>query len=101
MGERIMTRNVRGSLLVASLVIVAWATTAESCHRRRAYAAATGCYSGCYSGSYAGYTYASPTGQDVAGGGYATTGGGYYGGGYAGSAAGYAGGYDVGRPGYN
>ena len=93
-GEPIMTRNLRGSLLIASMLIVAWATTSEACHRRRACPPAP-----C---GYTGYTYAGPTGYYGAGGGYATAGGGYYGGGYAGGTAGYpGGGYDFGRPGYN
>ena len=93
-----MTRNLRGSLLIASMLVVAWATSSEACHRRPGLPAApTPC---CQQG----YTYASPTGYYGAEGGYATTGGGYYGGGYAGGTAGYPGGYggyDFGRPGYN
>ena len=73
-----MTRNLRGSLLIASMVVAVWTTSSEACHRRRAYATAPYGYSG--------YTYASPTG--------------YYGGGYAGGMAGYPGGYGFGRP-YN
>jgi hypothetical protein len=79
-----MTRNLRVSLLMASVLIVTWATTSEACHRRRA-CAPDPC-------GYAGNAYASPTGY-YDGGGYTTTGGGYYGGGY--------GRYDFGRPGYN
>ena len=82
-----MTRTSRGSLLIASMLVVAWATTSEACHRRRAYAPATYCYAG----------YAGPTGYYGAGGGYGMAGGGYY----AGGTAGYPGGYDFGRPGYN
>ena len=87
-----MTLNLRKSLLIASMVIVAWATTSEACHRRRAYAPAT-----YYYGGYAspGYGYATPTGYYGAGGGYASTYGGYN----AGGMAGY-GGYGYGRP-YN
>jgi hypothetical protein len=84
-----MTRNLRTSLLIASLVIVAWATTSEACHRRRA--------CGCGTYGYGGYTYASPTGYYATQQGYVTGGGGYYGGGYADT----YGGYDFGRPGYN
>ena len=73
-----MTRTLRGSLLIASMLIVAWATTSEACHRRRAHATATNCY--------AGYTYGGPTGYYGAGGGYGM--------------AGYPGGYGYGRPGY-
>ena len=87
-----MTRTWRGSLLIASMLIAAWATTSEACHRRRACAPQPSCG---YEGG--GYTSASPQGYYGAGGGYATTGGGYYGGGYGG----YPGGYDYGRPGYN
>jgi hypothetical protein len=87
-----MTRTLRGSLVIASMLIVAWATTSEACHRRRAHATATNCY--------AGYTYAGPTGYYGAGGGYGMAGGGYYGGGYSGGTAGYPGGYGYGQPGY-
>ena len=31
-----MTRNLRGSLLIATMLIATWATTSEACHRRRA-----------------------------------------------------------------
>ena len=89
-----MTRNLRGSLLIASMLVVAWATSSEACHRRRA-CAPDPC------GYTRGTTYAGPTGYYGAGGGYGTAGGGYYGGGYAGGMAGYPGGYDFGRPGYN
>ena len=93
-----MTRNLRGSLLIASMLIATWATTSEACHRRRA--------CGCGTYSYAGSTCAGPTGYSGAGGGYGMAGGGYYDGGYAGGMAGYPGGYgygryDFGRPGYN
>ena len=87
-----MTRTLRGSLLIASILVVACATTSEACHRRRACAPQPTCG---YEGG-GGYTYASPQGYSGAGGGYAPTGGGYYGG-----TAGYPGGYDYGRPGYN
>ena len=88
-----MTRDLRGSLLIASMLVVVWATTSEACHRRRAYAPAT-----YYS---PGYTYASPAGYSNGGGGYGTAAGGSSGGGHAGGTAGYPGGYDFGRPGYN
>ena len=52
-GEPTMTRTLKGSLLIASMLVVAWATTSEACHRRRAAATATS-YSSCYS---SGYTY--------------------------------------------
>ena len=91
-----MTRNLRTSLLIASIVIVAWATTSGACHRRRA--------CGCGTSGYGGYTYASPTGYYATQQGYVTDGGGYYSGGYAGTYGGYPGTYgryDFGRPGYN
>ena len=78
-GEPIMTRTLRGSLLIASMLVVTWATSSEACHRRRACAPATSCYGG--------YNYAGPTGYYGAGGGYGMAGGGYYGGGYAGGTA--------------
>ena len=92
-----MTRTLRGSLLIALMLIVTWATSSEACHRRRrACAPVTYCN--------AGYTQ---TAYYDAGGGYGTAGGGYYDG-YAGGTAGYPGGYgqpgsgyDIGRPGYN
>jgi hypothetical protein len=88
-----MTRNLRASLLIASMAIVVWATTSEACHRRRARA--------CGTYGSAGYTYAGPTGNYYgAGGGYGMAGGGYYGGGYAGDTTGYPGGYGYGQPGY-
>ena len=93
-----MTRNLKRSLLIASMLIVAWATTSEACHRRRACQPVTYCSAGY---TYGGYTYAGTTGYYGAGGGYGMAGGGYYGGGYPGGTAGYPGGYDFGRPGYN
>ena len=36
-----MTRTLKGSLLIASTLVVLWATTSEACHRRRAAAPAT------------------------------------------------------------
>jgi hypothetical protein len=89
-GEPTMTRSLRGRLLIASLVIVAWATTSEACHRRRTCPPAP-----CGSWGYtsAGYNYASPQGYAGVGGGYGMAGTGYYGGGYAGGMAGYPGGY--------
>ncbi|MGA7498546.1 MAG: hypothetical protein WBX00_17600 [Isosphaeraceae bacterium] len=100
-----MTRSLKGSLLIASMLVVLWTTSSEACHWRRRACQPTQCYyqSGC--------TYGSPTGYySSAQGGYVTTDGGYYGGGYAGGTAGYPGGYgsgqpgsgyDFGRPGYN
>ena len=87
-----MTRTLRGSLLIASMLVVTWATSSEACHRRRACAPATSCHGG--------YGYAAPTGYYGGGGGYGMAGGGYYGGGYAGGTAGYPGGYGYGQPGY-
>ena len=78
-----MTRNLKRSLLIASMLIVVWATTSEACHRRRACQPTPRYTNG-------GYTYASPTGYYCAGGGYGMAGGGYYGGGYPG----------YGQPGY-
>jgi hypothetical protein len=97
-----MTRNLRTSLLIASLLIFAWATTTEACHRRRA--------CGCGAYGYGGSAYAAPTGYYGGGGGYGMAGGGYYPGGYGGYGGypggyggygGYPGRYDFGRPGYN
>jgi hypothetical protein len=92
-GDQTMMRNLRTSLLIASIVIV-WATTSEACHWRRGYyGAATYGYSGYAS---PGYGYSAPAGYYGYGGGYGMTSGGYYGGGYPG---GY--GYGYGRTGYN
>jgi len=89
-----MTRNLKRSLLIASMLIVAWATTSEACHRRRACAPVTYCSAGY---TYGGYTYAGTTGYYGAGGGDGMAGGGYYGGGYPGGTAGYPGGFGPGR----
>src|SRR5262245_5418956 len=113
-----MTGIWKVRLLIATILVVAWATSAEACHRRRARVA----------GTY-GYGYASPTGYYATPQGYATQqsysaayypGGGYPGGPavypggpavypggpavYPGGSAGYPGTYgryDFGRPGYN
>ena len=86
-----MTRNSKASLLIASMLVVTWATSSEACHRRRACQPTT-----CYSQS--GYTYGSPQGYyGTRGAGMA--GGGYYDGGYTGGTAGYPGGYGYGQPG--
>jgi hypothetical protein len=98
-----MTRNFRGSLLIALMLIVACATTSEACHWRRA---RSNC---CYTQySCGGYAYGSSQGYYGAGGGYGMTGAGYYNQGYQGgyTQPGYYGGqpgsgYDFGRPGYN
>ena len=103
-----MTRNLKGSLLIASMLVVMWTTSSEACHRRRACQPTRAT-------ANRGTAYGSPTGYYSSGqGGYGTTGGGYYGGGYPGGTAGYPGGtvrparlrparlgYDFGRPGYN
>jgi hypothetical protein len=94
-----MTRNLKGSLLIALMLIVGWATTSEACHRRR-------CRSSCYTtytcGGYTngGYTYGTGQGY-YSGGGYSNQGyqGGYTQPGYYGGQPGT--GYDYGRPGYN
>ena len=90
-----MTRGLKGSLLIASMLVVLWTTSSQACHRRRA------CQPNpCYYQS--GYSYGSPTGYySSAQGGYVTTDGGYYGGGYPGGTAGYPGGYGYGQPGYD
>jgi len=99
-----MTRTLVRSLLTASLIAAAWATTSEACHRRRARAAAQAVCYGAPQG-YAGYASPSPTGYYDASGGYAAPGaaGSYPGGGYPAGAYGSPGatGYDFGRPGYN
>jgi hypothetical protein len=100
-----MTRNLKGSLLIASMLVVLWTTSSEACHwRRRACQPTQPTQSYCESG----YAYGSPQGYYGGGGGYTTTDGGYYGGGYTGGTAGYPSGYgqpgygyDFGRPGYN
>ena len=94
-----MTCNWKGRLLIATLLVVAWATSAEACHRRRACAPVVNTC------GYSSYGYAGSTGYYATqqggmagggyyGGGYGQPGGGYYGGGYPGR-------YDFGRPGYN
>ena len=92
-----MTCNWKVRLLIATMLVVAWATSAEACHRRRACAPNPCAY------TYSTCGYASQTGYYATQQGYVTDGGGYYGGGYGGygySGYGY-GGYDFGRPGYN
>jgi len=98
-----MTRNLRVSLLIASVVVVLGTTSSQACHwRRRA------CQPAPDPCCQQGYTYASSTVYSTAQGGYTTTDGGYSGGGYTGGTAGYPSGYgqpgygyDFGRPGYN
>ena len=98
-----MTRNLKGSLLIASMLVVLWTTSSDACHWRRRACQPTPSY--CQSG----YASGSPQGYYSSGqGGYTTTAGGYYGGGYAGGTNGYPGGYaqpstgyDFGRPGTN
>ena len=85
-----MTRNLRGSLLIASMLVVLWTTSSQACHWFR----------GCQRSYQSGCTYGSSNGYYSSGqAGYAT-GGGYYGGGYAGGTAGYPGGYGYGQTGY-
>jgi hypothetical protein len=98
-GDDIMTRSLKGSLLIASMLVVLWTTSSQACHRRRS--CQSTCYqqSGCSYGSQTGYYgggYASPQGYYGGGGGYGMAGGGYYDGG----TAGYTGGYGYGQPGY-
>ncbi|MDG3008204.1 hypothetical protein [Paludisphaera mucosa] len=105
-----MTRILVRSLLAASLIVAAWASTSEACHRRRKAAAQPVCYAATQ--SYAGYASPSPTGQYDPSGGYAAPAAGaaypagaypdaaYPGGAYPGGAY-PGGGYDLGRPGYN
>jgi hypothetical protein len=104
-----MTCNWKVRLLIATMLVVAWATTAEACHRRRACGTGTCGYTHSTCG-YAGSTgyYATQQGYVTDGGGYYSGGGypGTYGGGgypgtYGGGYPGTYGGYDFGRPGYN
>jgi len=96
-----MTRSLKVSLLIASMVVVLWTTSSEACHWRRRACQPNPCC------NQSGYTYGSPTGYYSSGqGGYATTDGGSYGGSYSGGydygQPGYGQpGYDFGRPGYN
>ena len=83
-----MTRSLKVSLLIASMLVVLWTTSSEACHWRRR--ACQPAQSYCQSG----YGYGSPQGYySSAQGGYTTTDGGYYGGSYSG-------GYGYGQPGY-
>ena len=80
-----MTHNLKGSLLIASMLVVLWTTSWGACHRHRACQPAPLLLS-------IGVLYASPTGYYTSGqGGYVTFGGGYDGGGYPGGTAGYSG----------
>ena len=86
-----MTRNLKGSLLIASMLVVPWTTSSEACHRRRLLPAHPELLP-------IGVHLREPHGLLRAGrGGYTTTDGGYYGGGYTGGTAGYPSGY--GQPG--
>ena len=67
-----MTRTLKGSLLIASMLVVLWTTSSQACHRRRS------CQSTCYYQSGCGY--GGQTGYYGGGGGYASPQG-YYGGG--------------------
>jgi hypothetical protein len=95
-----MTCNWKVRLLIATVLVVTWATSAEACRWRRS-CAPDPC-------AYSTFGYASPQGYYGADGGY------YYGGRYAGGTAAYPGTYggygyggygygryDFGRPGYN
>jgi hypothetical protein len=100
MGEHIMTRHFKGSLLFASMLVVLWTTSSEACGWRRRACNQGYSQSGCNYGSQTGY-YSSGQGGYVTGGGYQQ--GGYAQPGYFGQ-PGYAQpgtGYDFGRPGYN
>ena len=46
-----MTRTLKGSLLIASMLVVLWTTSSEACHRRRSCQPTSYCQSG--------YAYAS------------------------------------------
>jgi hypothetical protein len=96
-----MTCNWKSRLLIATVLVVVWSTSAEACcFRRRA----------CGAYTYSTYGCGSPTGYYATQQGY-YGGGSYYGGGYPGTYGGYPGtyggypgqygGYDFGRPGYN
>jgi hypothetical protein len=95
-----MTRSLKGSLVIASLLVVLWSTSSEACHWRRRACQPQPTQTCCQSG----YAYGSSQGYSSGQGGYTTTDGGYYGGGTAGYPSGYGqpnAGYDFGRPGYN
>ena len=99
-----MTRNFRGSLLVAMVLVVAWATTSEACCWRRARSCGYTNHNSC--GGYASGGYYGSSQGYYGGGGYSTgyqsgyTQPGYYGG-QPGSYGQPGTGYDFGRPGYN
>ena len=101
-----MTRNLKRSLLVASMVVVLWTTSSDACHFRR-----RGCHA-TQSTCQSGYAYGGATAYSSGQGGYTTADGGYYGGSTAGYPSGYGQpgyaqpgytqpGYDFGRPGTN
>ncbi len=94
-----MKCNLSGSLLIASMLVVTWATTSEACHRHRRRACAPVTY---YSAGYNCGGYGSPgtAGYYGGGGSYGMAGGGYSDGGYAGGTAGYPGGYGYVQPEY-
>jgi hypothetical protein len=89
-----MTCNWKVRLLIATILVVAWSTSAEACHRRRT-CAPQPCGWGYSNSGYSGTTGYYATQQ-----GYVSDGGGYYGGGYPGTYGGY-GGYGYGGRGYN
>src|SRR4051794_11412189 len=80
-GEPTMTRSLKRSLLIASMLLITWATTSEACHRRRAQAQTT------YYSGYAttGYSYGATSGYYGGAGGYGMADGGYYNGAYSGA----------------
>jgi hypothetical protein len=100
-----MTCNWKVRLLIATTLVVVWATAAEACCWRRS-CSYNSCGYGGYGGGY-GYSscgYGSPTGYYASQQGYVTDGGyygGYYGGGYPGMYGGGYGGYGYGGYGYN
>ncbi len=57
MGERIMTRNLKVSLLIASMLVVLWATSSQACcfFRRGCQSTQSYCQSGYGYGSQTGY----------------------------------------------
>jgi hypothetical protein len=87
-----MTCNWKVRLLIATMLLAAWATSAEACHWRR------GCGTRSCGYSYSSCGYTGATGQYTTQQGYVTDGGGYN---YAGGNPGTFGRYDFGRPGYN
>ena len=50
-----MTRSLKGSLLIASMLVVLWTTSSQACHRRRSCQPTCYYQSGCGYGSQTGY----------------------------------------------